>query len=154
MRTINNISFWEILYSVIRFSDIVIGISGVILISFFTFIVGPDGGGEEYMWLHYVGMVYTVPFIAIILNGILNKWENPPGRAISIILFIVFVIATALAALMFYIELQMDSPTPEGSEHLETGFDAFIGVLTLLFLINALMTLRGVFRKKRRELKT
>ena len=153
MRRINNISSRESLYSVIRFLDMLIGILGVILISFFTFIVGPDGGGEEYMWLYYMGMVYTVPFIALILNGILNKWEKPPGRAISIILFVIFVISTALAALMFYDLLQRDLPTPEGSEHIDIVFKAFIGVLTLLFLINALMTLRGIFRKKPRELK-
>ncbi|KPJ58752.1 MAG: hypothetical protein AMS15_07685 [Planctomycetes bacterium DG_23] len=147
MKKTSNISFLEIVHSVVRFLNIFIGVPFVILITFFIFGLGPGEGVDEDVWLHYIGMVYIVPFVALVFNGILNKWEKPPGRAISIILFIIFVLSTAFAVILF-VDMLLGEPIPAGQIFAELLF----GGLALFFLINAGLTLRGVFRKKSRQL--
>ena len=126
--------FWAI-FNPIRMVDIIIGGVCIIILSCFV-LIGPPEGADDLGW--YMSLPFmTAPFIALMLNGILNRWEKPPGRAISIILFIIFVIYTALAALMLGFGLLEQDPTV-----------MFSVPFIFLFLINALMALRGVFRKK------
>ena len=129
---------WTIFNSM-RMVDIVIGSVCTIILTFLILIVGGPEGGDE--WLYYMGMVYTVPFIALVFNGILNKWEKPSGRAISIILFVVFIISAAGTAMFLLGGLIEQEPTV-----------MFFVPFIFLFLINALMASRGVFRKKSRQL--
>jgi len=119
---------WAI-FTLIRIVDMVMG-SAVAVLCIGGIIIFARLKGDA----TFLGIM-SLPFTALVLNGILNSWEKPPGRIISIILF---VITAAFAGFLFH----------RMSFQQESAGAIFLGALAVFFLINMGLSLRGFFGKK------